>query len=471
MFRRNLPHAWIAGLVVLALGATAARAGDELPTLDKALRDNAPEIVKELRERKYQNVGVLKFLVRYGDGPARDNAGPLNTSLADRLEVALVLALDNDNLAIIGNASKGVVASDNPRATHLTEAGRRELFKINGQKYFHIPWKAGADGVQADAFLTGEARFSPDRRSMRISVQLFDRDNPKRVCMISEFAAASDLRSLTETGITFARGRFDNPAQLVAKAADNAPQPDDGKDELQKKANAALTALRQSPVQLKILYDGDEQVVRPTPVVADKSNVLLQVETPKVRQEVSFTLSNTSNDTYGVVLKINGQNTIKREQQDALDCKRWILKGNETITVTGFQLDNVKIDKFKVQTPYESELNSVYYGDNAGTISMVVFRSGKPEDAAPDKSEEAVAVATVSRGMLSLHGEPMASDLKRFQKQLRKETDSDSAAARSRGLVTGAGGNGNNPVKEVEFHPIPTPELSATIRYYEPRQK
>jgi hypothetical protein len=233
----------------------------------------------------------------------------------------------------------------------------------------------------------------------------------------------------------------------------------------------ALTAVRQSPIQLKILYDGKEQEVRPTPLLADKSNALLQVETPKVTQKVSFTLVNTADDTYGVVLKINGQNTIKREQQDALDCKRWILKGGESITIRGFQLDTQDMDPFKVQPPYESELNSVYYGDNAGTISMVVFRSGKPEEAAPQKSEEAIAVATVSRGMLSLHGEPMASDLKRFQKQLKKETGGETAEARSRGLVTGVGMKGSNPVKEVDFHPIPTPELSATIRYYEPRQR
>jgi hypothetical protein len=43
--------------------------------------------------------------------------------------------------------------------------------------------------------------------------------------------------------------------------------------------------------------------------------------------------------------------------------------------------------------------------------------------------------------------------------------------ARTRGIVTGSGNIGNNPVDQVEFTPNPIPVLSATIRYYDPRQK
>jgi hypothetical protein len=58
-------------------------------------------------EKKYRNVGVLKFLVaREGKKDFSDNAGTLNMLLARRLEVALVLANDRKNLlGIIRNAS------------------------------------------------------------------------------------------------------------------------------------------------------------------------------------------------------------------------------------------------------------------------------------------------------------------------------------------------------------------------------
>jgi hypothetical protein len=469
MYCRKLPIACIAGMLTLALSANAARAADDLPALDQALRDNAPKIVKKLRERNCKNVGVLKFMVRTGDGPARDNVGPLNTSLADRLEVALVLALDDDSLGIIAHAGKGVVDSNNQRATHLTEAGRKELFEIN-KKYFHIPWKVG-EGVKPDAFLTGEARLSPDRRSMRIAVQLFVIGDPETVCTICEFSAATDLRTLTETGITFStRGFGDDPAKLVAKATEGAPQSTDNHDDLLKKAAHALADLDKSPIKLEILYDKQPQRVEMSPVDSDKTyNVLLRVPTPKDRHKVSFRLSPTDRDTYGVVLKINGQNSIERQQQDALDCRKWILQaGDAPITVRGYQLNDTDMDEFKVQSKFESELNSVYYGENAGTINLVVYRAGKAEDAIVKNDDP---VATISRGMLSLHGEPMATDRKRFQEQLRKETGTDAREARSRGLVTGSGNIGNSPVKRVDFHPDPIPVLSVTIRYFDPGQK
>ena len=82
----------------------------------RRLHDNAPKIVESLRDKHYKNVGVLKFVVQTGKGPARDNVGPLNASLADRLEVALVLALKDDSLGIIANASSAAAESKNPRA-------------------------------------------------------------------------------------------------------------------------------------------------------------------------------------------------------------------------------------------------------------------------------------------------------------------------------------------------------------------
>jgi hypothetical protein len=203
-------------------------------------------------------------------------------------------------------------------------------------------------------------------------------------------------------------------------------------------------------------------------VAVDKSNVLLRVPTPRTNQAFALRLKNTDREeTYGVVLKLNGQNTIKHEQQDALDCKKWILEPGKTVTVRGYQLNEKDRDDFKVQSPRESEQNEVYYGDNAGTINLVVFRSGKAEEVLVKNDDP---VATISRGMLSLRGEPMATDLKRFQEQLRQETGGEQKEARSRGLVAGSGNIGNSPVDQVTFIPVRVPVLSATIRYYEPRK-
>ncbi len=57
--------------------------------LEKQLLKEAPGILKYLREKGYKNVGVLKFRSKIGDEPVSDNAGTINLSLADRLEIAL----------------------------------------------------------------------------------------------------------------------------------------------------------------------------------------------------------------------------------------------------------------------------------------------------------------------------------------------------------------------------------------------
>src|SRR5579859_5581465 len=94
---------WIPGVVAaaVALSAPAADAPKPAPeNIDAALQRVAPAVAKELETRGYKNVGVLKFRVADSDGVLRDNVGPLNRTLADRLEVALTLNLpDDDNKA------------------------------------------------------------------------------------------------------------------------------------------------------------------------------------------------------------------------------------------------------------------------------------------------------------------------------------------------------------------------------------
>src|SRR5262245_36179904 len=95
----------LGGLALAALALTAGPApAVERDNHDAAQQKHAPEIIKYLRDHKYQNVGVLKFLVKQGDA-VPDNAGPLNLSVANRLEVALVLANPDEKLGIIERAS------------------------------------------------------------------------------------------------------------------------------------------------------------------------------------------------------------------------------------------------------------------------------------------------------------------------------------------------------------------------------
>src|SRR5712692_9522941 len=81
-------------LATLFLAAGAARAEEKgLPNFDLAVREQAPKVLDMLKAKGYKNVGVLKFLARNEGGAWRDNLGPVNRTLADRLEIALLVSL------------------------------------------------------------------------------------------------------------------------------------------------------------------------------------------------------------------------------------------------------------------------------------------------------------------------------------------------------------------------------------------
>ena len=143
----------------------------------------APRVIRYLKGHDYKNVGVLKFRVKKGDEAATDSAGPLNTNLARRLEVALVLANPNDadkQVAIIRDASK--VASNLRGANHLTKEGRIVLFEGK----YALPW--GDQEVRADAFLTGVVALSVDGQKASVGILAFGKD-----------AKLENLRPLGET--------------------------------------------------------------------------------------------------------------------------------------------------------------------------------------------------------------------------------------------------------------------------------
>ena len=90
--------------VMAQLGIADAHSADEL---ERNLVRVAPELLQTFRSRGYRNVGVLKFRVQRGSDSATDRAGGLNMRLADKLELALILANKvKDPVGIVTRASR-----------------------------------------------------------------------------------------------------------------------------------------------------------------------------------------------------------------------------------------------------------------------------------------------------------------------------------------------------------------------------
>src|SRR4051812_4820692 len=153
--------------LLVALGGSYATAADQ-ESFDAAIGKKAPGIHQLLKKKGYTNVGVLKFLVKQGDGKLSDDAGDLNLTLANKLETALVLANLDEKFGIIDRASEAVVKEKLTTANHRSDDGRKAFFT----RQYELGWSR--DKVTPAAFLTGVVAISPDLKTMTVQLQLFD---------------------------------------------------------------------------------------------------------------------------------------------------------------------------------------------------------------------------------------------------------------------------------------------------------
>jgi hypothetical protein len=502
--------------LLLAAGLTPPADGrDEakpaaLPTLDQALRENAGAVLKKVKEAGYKNVGVLKFLAGNEGGEARDNLGSINYSLPDRLEVALILA-DDDGLGIVSRANAAVAAARNPRLTHRTPRGREEFYTywkdvpLEGKTYpFQRAW--GQDPIAIDndfAFLTGEAVLSKDLRSLTVKVQMFGPRSKLELVNLVTFKAATDLRTLAESGASYAsrnplkkvlpkpidemtaqekRQEADAAKQLVFEdALKSVPRVDDDRSTFEEKAEKLLKKVQESPVTFQIVYTpkagGKEEIVpieiNPFRPPSERDNLLLRVREPKETEKVSFRLKNNDKlETFGVVLKVNGRNTIfpddARDTDDVL-CYKWILKPGDGVEVFGFQMDKGGREDFVVQSEEEARKDGMRYTEATGTFSLTIFRETTLQGVDPIVFNDAKPKPDVMVGrggqFVSKQGGP--NDLAALRNALTAETDKVLANENSRGVI-GKGGRSDNPVREVKFKSHKYPDLKAEIRYFTP---
>jgi hypothetical protein len=432
--------------MVLTLAAMpAARAADK-SSLDETLLQRAPEIVKYLRDHNWQNVGVLKFLVQKGTDPASDNAGPLNLSIARRLEVALVLANPDEKLGIIRDAS-GAVVDSKRRASHLTPTGRTGLFEVP----YILAWGTDDAPVKADGFLTGLVQLSPDLATTTLTIQAFGKgqSEPAEVCKLT---VPTDARTLTEAGQSY-RLRQLSPAkgENAARAAHETA------------AGIAKHPLESSELQWEIYYD-NEQV----PITFRDGKA--SVKGPKQGQIVWFALRNNGKVRQGVVLRVNGENTLYREKLPSSLCRKWILDPGDRVVVRGFQSDDKSAAEFMVLSPEESEKEEVNYGEHAGTFSLEVFAARAEDNPIPAEDPK---VKAVENGELP-SGKPIK--LATLQQKLVEPFRGPAKISGGRRQISGqkdtgivVGGNAiESPVERVTFEPAPVPIVSATVRYYTP---
>jgi hypothetical protein len=446
-------------------------------TIDEAFEKAAPALLAKLKERGATNVGVLKFMVQKGTAKPADAVGELNQGLADRLEAALILASDDDRFGILHRANYAVVANKNRLANHLTEEGRQSLF---GDKY---PLAWGNKSVAPSLFVTGLAQISPDLKSLTITLSAFG-ENGRLEPIVEPLQVATTRRTLVDAGYSYVLTPRKQPelydgsrGGTKSKGGVTKVHEEDDKislDEIlvinspvvpEPKKFTAESALQESPVKLTIKY-ADEVI----PVSGDR------VREPNEKDPVSFIIENSDpRETYAVVLKINGKNSLFGEEGDPARCMKWILAPASKVEIKGFQEDNNHIAPFKILSTKESEENVIRYGDLVGTLRLVVFRGEQvKEDPSEVERKEmaprATLLAAVARGAFApSKDEDKPGSLTALKADLLGR---EKGLEGARGVVGKADQKEEHLIERIYFKPLPSVAIvDATIRYYTPTGK
>jgi hypothetical protein len=377
---RGVPAAcrrgWVRGLLVLAvvagLGAPVRAAN-----LDPALLREARKVHRWLHAKGYRTVGVLPFRVKKGDRPATFLAGPITTNLPDRLENALVMVTSADErLALRVVRGAGATASRAGVGSWYSNPARRaKLFEVNG---YRLAW--GDRTVKPDVFLTGLVTSGGDRAKTAVRIEAFGKSS-KTLTKVTEFAVATDRGLLVDLGYNFAltrrgvarsRGAAERDRQAVRVAARrDAGQATDDPAE-------AATPADVAGISFKILYNGKEQAVRPVGQ-GTRGEFYVNPVAPGTKVVMVLAHNGRRDERLGVILKVDGKSTWREEEQESLECRKWLYDpGDKPDPVRGFyhDLKGKNLRPFRVLSAAESEAKAAELGEKAGYITVEVFGQG-----------------------------------------------------------------------------------------------
>lgn len=451
----------VVGLLLLL----SARFGNSCPAaddLEKELLKQGKKLVTALKEKGYKNVGILKFRVKKGTDAASDRVGPLNLRLAEKMELALILGNPvNDPLGIVHAAS--AVAASIPGGSHLSKDGRSKLFTPD----YPLAW--GNRRVVPDAFVTGTVQISADLSKAVVSVGSFDRYGAD-LQKLSEFTFVPDLEDLVDFGESFSvRGLFDqvnlekndevrkDDATKIAVTTALLAKPGmpDSKQPAGPNEHPLSPDNPQSPISLEIRYDNRS-------IPFEFRNGIAFVPEPRENQRVAFVVRRRGDDRprLGIVLKVNGENTLYREKLADPQCTPWVFEPKlSEFGVSGFHISRDRMERFRVLSQAQSKDREIDYGDYVGTISITVFREQtvEPKLAPILLTDDGEDFATLTRGLFPKTA-PESFDALRAQL----------APPNKKGLIV-AGTQVDSELQTTQFKADSIPVMSATIRYYRPQ--
>jgi len=462
-------------------GVTRAEDGP-LP-LAEGVSSLGQRAVEFIDEHGYRNVGVLKFRVQKAGQDVSDRVGTLNTDLATQLETAVAIYRRNKmTFGVIADAS-GTAAGING-ASHLSTDGRSRLFSGS----YRLAWGTPPATVAADAFLVGVAAVAADLQSMEIAIGAIDTksDEMHKVASVRCSVSPAQLVGMGESFRTRAVMSPDVVAVTPNPDSSAKSKPTVPKDFMYQSstsaANSATKILSQqepfpldagdAPINVSVTYDGTV-----VPIEVRGGRAFLRE--PREGQKVAIRVEKKRRDgqRIGVVVKVNGENTTKRQTDPDLYCWKWILSdATPAVTVRGYHIDQEQVQPFKVLSSADSSKREIDYGKDVGTITFTVFADENPTPVASAGDRPAPTPAQLTDAiklapdLALLTRQVMVADIGAATPDLLRQNLLNSVGGPSldRGLMVPASAAEKSKLAVTDFKSRSMPEMSAVITYYTP---
>ena len=459
-------------LSALLLGAVDhARAREPMPdrlNLESQLLEHSKILLTKINGAGAKYIGVLKFLARHESTKTFSNSmGRLHQRLAEKEEITLVFASNSRPAApIVVIRSASDTASRIHGANHLNRKDDRALDLLFQQKY-QLAWKENeVSEAEPDAFIYGVAELADSLQTIDIQLHAvlrsglsFQPGASQRRIIGDRFTARLDLDELMSAGESYCAPAAGNDSEnKLAYDSARACRADLSKHPLKDPTR---------PIDIEICY-GD----KPATIdfrSEDPNHVGAFIDEPHEQQTVKVILKRrNSADTnrYGVLLRVNGWNTIGKQNLPDAQCAIWILEPDKPLMlVDGFQIthgNDGKREPFRVAARSENKALEDLYGQDVGLISIAVFNECR--DSAQEIEEDAnehkytqlfaikkLALPQTTAASRSSLGESLSDELyQQFEK----------------GIISYDAATVSKPTKQVDFRRASMPLFATTIRYY-----
>ena len=505
---RLLPNPLPLGLALALAGLLATAGAGRADHLDRALREDGADLAAAVRTKlQTKAVAVLKFQTQVGDAAPSFAGGTENQKMAARVQNLLVATNDDgDPLTVLAGAGEAAAAKarrDKQPLDWTTEAGRKSLFELS----LPVLWDP-TEVLSPDAYVTGIVRVSADLKGATVEMLGFTRAAPGKLVKLGTVSKGVDggkpvpipvgRATLADLGESFALSKPMLSRASVNRGIASRQFIDDAAAE-SAVGKAATKPDADAPVLLDILYDG-----RPQACAADPEAPRAEaVASPTDTQTLTFRLQNTLDYPVGVLLSVDGKNTIALDGEDLstggdpAGFRLWVLKPGRKYDITGFLKTEAGASApFKVLPEGESaRAFGTLARSYAGRIQMTVYGKLPPRVGLPNGQDggvdpaaaaDALSVAALAaaglgtsldkpigaaktpakaklmaRGLLNVTADPKGNLVATDKAQVMAK------GLRSRGLVVESEQRTDAGVVEVvPLQADPEPIASRTIRYY-----